>query len=584
MLLVVLDHRPAYLFAGGKAASLLTMPVGGGSLLSHLVDQLAAGRPASEHQVCVVPTFAAGSDYAAAVGADVGRPVQVVTVDEVPRVFAGCEPADHVLLVDSARWPAATLDLERMLREGTEYRAATHWVAVPADAACAREQVQVDGGGCVQRVQRIYHVANWPEAARDGVFLSMAPALALTDANFAALAELRLLLASRGVLSRDVAVPVHLPDLTCVTGLLGLNEAVLSGDLVGQEGGQARTARESLVIGQDCIVDATARLIGPLVLQCGVRVERNATVVGPTVVGAASCVGEGATLAQCVVAPGSRVPAGAAVRQSLVCGDGSAVPVTADAQGAGPEGASLWAAEAALPDRVGQGPGGGRSLHFVAKRALDVAFAATALVALAPLLAAVAIVIKLDSPGPMLFAHRRERRGGKDFPCWKFRTMVADAHQRQRELYQQNNVDGPQFKLRQDPRVTRVGRWLRGTNLDELPQLLNVLLGHMSLVGPRPSPFRENQICVPWRRARLAVPPGITGLWQVCRSEDRSQGDFHEWIYYDLAYIRNFSFWLDLKILAATVVTAGGRWSLPRRWFLPGAAERAGVSEGVCEA
>ena len=112
--------------------------------------------------------------------------------------------------------------------------------------------------------------------------------------------------------------------------------------------------------------------------------------------------------------------------------------------------------------------------------------------------------------------------------------MTADAHRQQRQLYRSNQVDGPQFKLKEDPRVTRVGRLLRVTNLDEIPQLINVLRGQMSLVGPRPSPFRENQICVPWRRARLSVRPGITGLWQVCRDEDRTEGDFHEWIYYDL--------------------------------------------------
>src|SRR5262249_32960587 len=150
----------------------------------------------------------------------------------------------------------------------------------------------------------------------------------------------------------------------------------------------------------------------------------------------------------------------------------------------------------------------------------------------------VALLVKLDSRGPVLFAHHRERKWGRHFPCWKFRTMVTGAHAQQIALSQQNEVDGPQFKLRNDPRVTRVGRFLRSTNLDGLPQPSNVLLGHMSLVGPRPSPFQENQICVPWRRARLSVPPGITGLWQICRNE-RGAGDFHQWIYYDLMYVRH---------------------------------------------
>jgi lipopolysaccharide/colanic/teichoic acid biosynthesis glycosyltransferase len=129
-------------------------------------------------------------------------------------------------------------------------------------------------------------------------------------------------------------------------------------------------------------------------------------------------------------------------------------------------------------------------------------------------------------------------------------------------------VDGPQFKIDSDPRITRVGQILRKTNIDELPQLFNVLAGKMSLIGPRPSPFRENQICIPWRQARLSVRPGITGLWQICRS-NRALGDFHQWIYYDMLYVRHMSPALDLKILAATLITFGGRWGMPVTWLIP---------------
>ena len=129
-------------------------------------------------------------------------------------------------------------------------------------------------------------------------------------------------------------------------------------------------------------------------------------------------------------------------------------------------------------------------------------------------------------------------------------------------------MDGPQFKLAHDPRVTRLGRILRRFSLDELPQLVNVLRLEMSLVGPRPSPFRENQLCVPWRDARLSVRPGITGLWQVCRHQ-RLQGDFHQWIHFDLLYVRHMSFLVDLKILAATVLTLAGQWPAPVSWILP---------------
>ncbi len=131
-----------------------------------------------------------------------------------------------------------------------------------------------------------------------------------------------------------------------------------------------------------------------------------------------------------------------------------------------------------------------------------------------------------------------------------------------------NQMDGPQFKMERDPRRTRVGRFLTGTNLDEIPQLWNVFVGQMSLVGPRPSPFRENQVCVPWRMGRLSVRPGITGLWQVCR-HDRHKGDFHQWIYYDLLYVRHMSLWLDLKIVALTFLSFARSGAIPLSWLLP---------------
>jgi lipopolysaccharide/colanic/teichoic acid biosynthesis glycosyltransferase len=174
----------------------------------------------------------------------------------------------------------------------------------------------------------------------------------------------------------------------------------------------------------------------------------------------------------------------------------------------------------------------------------------------------------------VLFRDEREGKGGRPFRCWKFRTMVANAHAAQRALYEKNEVDGPQFKLDHDPRLTPIGRWLRVTCLDELPQLVNVLLGEMSLVGPRPSPFRENQMCVPWRDARLSVRPGITGLWQVCRHE-RAHGDFHQWIQFDLLYVRHLSPWLDLKIVIATILTLGAKSHVPPSWMLPASASHA---------
>jgi lipopolysaccharide/colanic/teichoic acid biosynthesis glycosyltransferase len=193
-----------------------------------------------------------------------------------------------------------------------------------------------------------------------------------------------------------------------------------------------------------------------------------------------------------------------------------------------------------------------------AKRTLDVIAAALGLLLLLPVLVPIAIAIWLESRGPIFYGDNRETLGGRVFKCWKFRTMFTGAHSAQRALKGLSHSDGPHFKIDRDPRVTRIGHVLRALNLDEVPQLVNVLIGEMSLVGPRPSPFRENQVCVPWRDARLSVRPGITGFWQVCR-HNRSAGDFHQWIEYDLLYVQHQSLWLDLKILAATVITLGGK-------------------------
>jgi lipopolysaccharide/colanic/teichoic acid biosynthesis glycosyltransferase len=145
--------------------------------------------------------------------------------------------------------------------------------------------------------------------------------------------------------------------------------------------------------------------------------------------------------------------------------------------------------------------------------------------------------------------------------------MLTNADEMQRALAAQQQMDGPQFKMDRDPRVTKIGAILRKLNVDELPQMWNVVRGDMSFVGPRPSPFRENQICIPWRNGRLSVRPGITGLWQVCR-RDRDQGDFHQWIHYDLLYVRNVSFRLDVMIFFATIFTLGGRKPVPLRLMI----------------
>jgi exopolysaccharide biosynthesis polyprenyl glycosylphosphotransferase len=184
------------------------------------------------------------------------------------------------------------------------------------------------------------------------------------------------------------------------------------------------------------------------------------------------------------------------------------------------------------------------------KRILDVLGSSALLLALSPLFLLIAFLVKVSSPGPIIYQQTRIGRGGKPFPFYKFRSMYADADKRLEELLKgYNEKEGPIFKMKRDPRVTPVGRWLRKYSLDELPQLFNVLKGEMSLVGPRPPLPREVEQYDERAFRRLSVTPGMTCLWQIC---GRSDTTFEEWLELDLFYIEHMSFWLDLKILLKT--------------------------------
>ncbi|MDX2148557.1 MAG: sugar transferase [Planctomycetota bacterium] len=187
-----------------------------------------------------------------------------------------------------------------------------------------------------------------------------------------------------------------------------------------------------------------------------------------------------------------------------------------------------------------------------AKRVFDVVMSLGVLAMTLPLYPIVMLLIYLEDGRPFFFGHRRQTLGGKEFPCWKFRTMIKNAEHLKAQLQAQNVCDGPQFFIAKDPRLLKVGWWLRRLQIDELPQFWNVLLGHMSVVGPRPSPDKENQYCPAWREARLSVRPGITGLWQVRRTR-LPETDFQEWIRYDLEYVQHQSFRLDAWIIFETV-------------------------------
>ncbi len=554
--LILIDCRAPYLWAGAPTG-VLGLPLGESSVLDRCLANL---KSLVEKDVIVLETT--GEEGVKALSAT-SWPVRCLNADGLIAAVQEMEASDRVLLIDARYWPIGGYDRAGITKCLRQYHGVSYGIVLGSDLEDARELVDRDTEGRVRRVQRLYNAVSWPEVASSAIAYAVVPAPMLRELRFRNLEELRAQLSSRGALSSDAPVMSETLDLACERGFLSLHERVLVER--GRSDGRFRARRRGVLLAPDCRIDDSVRLVPPVVVQEGAHVEEGAKLIGPVLIGKNSRIERDAIVAQSVIAPGTVVMSGRTVRHRViggVCNENTASNPSKD----------YVSVPLGRNDRYVElstlGSGRRWRLHRVAKRGLDLLLSGAGLLVLLPLLLVITILIKLDSRGPVFFAHRRERRGGRDFPCIKFRTMEAGAHLMQRELYKNNEVDGPQFKLREDPRVTRVGRWLRATNLDELPQLLNVLLGHMSLVGPRPSPFRENQICVPWRRARLSVRPGITGLWQVCRDNER-RADFHQWIYYDMLYVRHFSFWLDMKILVATVLTLGGRWSVPLGWLIP---------------
>jgi exopolysaccharide biosynthesis polyprenyl glycosylphosphotransferase len=190
------------------------------------------------------------------------------------------------------------------------------------------------------------------------------------------------------------------------------------------------------------------------------------------------------------------------------------------------------------------------SFHQFYKRTIDLTISLILLLVSLPLTLMVALLIKLDSPGPIFYRQRRIGKDGKLFWCYKFRSMYIDADKRQKELAALNEASGPLFKMKDDPRVTRMGKWIRKYSIDELPQLINVLLGDMSLVGPRPGTPNEINQYQDWHKRRLKVSQGITGLWQV---SGRSNLSFNEMVVLDLYYVENTSMMMDINIILRTI-------------------------------
>ncbi len=553
---VFLDSRPACLGRRGQTGSLLLAPLGEHTLVEYLRACLEA---VTRNPPLVVSEAPREAEYGDWVRLACPTAKVALSPDKVGNIVGNLELSDALLIIDPRYLPMRGLEFSSIVEQySSEPRMSHHLVSFKKAVARTEERVSFDSSGHVRRIQRHYESATWPFIA--GVSATIVPVASgiLSDGSVpSSLTDVRRKLADAGVPGRDVAVQGGVFDLGDEPGLLAANDYFVR--KATKTNAAVTTFDTPRFIGNGHVIHAAARITGAVVIHPEAQVAENAVVLGPAVIGKGARINAGAVVTHAVVAPATTVPKGAIVRGRVWsdAGDGSRRPATV---GSYRERLARVMAEVPDVDDSTAEPANRRvrRVSGALKRALDVTLAALGLLVLSPLMCLTALISWLDSPGPIFYGDQREGLGGRVFRCWKFRTMYVGAHAAQLDFNTIDKTDGPHFKIDRDPRVTRVGRILRTLNIDELPQLFNVLTGDMSLVGPRPSPFRENQVCVPWREARLAVRPGITGMWQVCR-HDRANGDFHQWIEYDLLYVQNFSFWLDVKILAATLLTLGGK-------------------------
>ncbi len=187
--------------------------------------------------------------------------------------------------------------------------------------------------------------------------------------------------------------------------------------------------------------------------------------------------------------------------------------------------------------------------YWIIKRFFDVVLSLIALIILSPVLLIIAFIIYLEDKGPVVFIQERNGLNGKVFRMYKFRSMCINAPEMHEQLLEKNELDGPAFKLKNDPRVTKIGRFIRRTSIDELPQLINILKGDMSIIGPRPLPTYETAQCTKYQKQRMLVKPGLTCYWQCC---GRNNIPFNEWMELDLKYIKEAGIWTDIKIIYKT--------------------------------
>ncbi len=411
-------------------------------------------------------------------------------------------------------------------------------VTVEPDFSGEREKVRLTAEGKVAGFRRVY--SDWAELAfagpdwpchlfvRNHVLSRVITDGALPE-SFLALAER---CRSQGLTLRAVGVCGNVLDLATDDGLLGFCTMALS-------------SHRKTMPAASGTVSGNPRIVGDVLLGDRIIAASDAVIIGPAVIGDGVKIEPGAIIHSSIIGPGTCVPKNQLVRNCIVREpqhDWSRSQ--RDAEGTCRASLGLSSLQDAYsPFRTWKRLSYARCL----KRIADCIAAAGVLGLFAPVIPFVALAIKLTSPGPVFYKDKRQGLHGKEFNCLKFRTMITGAHEIQQKLRVVSQVDGPQFKMTDDPRINTVGRFLRETYIDEIPQFFNVLLGQMSVVGPRPSPESENTLCPLWRDARLSVRPGITGLWQIYRTREPMK-DFQEWIHYDVQYVRTLSLKTDLGI------------------------------------
>ncbi len=341
-------------------------------------------------------------------------------------------------------------------------------------------------------------------------------------------------------------------DLCTEEGLLGLFSNRLN-SLAKNHRHYTNNKYQQKLLAKDGIeICPNARLFGKVLFGQNISISQNVTIVGPTTIGNNVKIAKGAVIRASIIGPGVSVPQNSIIQNRVLVDEQpcqkSTKPAKTNHIPAVANGRIIY--QNHCVNNFRSWPRFSYTGCF--KRLADIIAAVIVLILFAPIVPFIAVATKLSSPGSIFFKDKRQGRHGKTFNCLKFRTMTVGADKIQDKLRALNLVDGPQFKMEDDPRLNAVGNFLRETYIDEIPQFLNVLLGQMSVIGPRPSPESENTLCPSWRDARLSVRPGITGLWQVRRTRQPMK-DFQEWIYYDTKYVRELSLRMDLLICWQTI-------------------------------